>query len=84
MQIIIKYLFSFLISTEEGDYYEGENEGENEDVDYENDEAENLGKDEVKPIQMSDDHGKAGVKKCRNARNHKAELDKTKKSRLRT
>ena len=58
-----KYLFSFLISTEEGDYYEGENEGENEDVDYENDEAENLGKDEVKPIQMSDDQGKVGVEK---------------------
>ena len=63
MQINKKYLFSFLISTEEGDYYEGENEGENEDVDYENDEAENLGKDEVKPIQMSDDHGKVGVEK---------------------
>ena len=73
----IKYLFSFLISTEEGDYYEGENEGENEDVDYENDESENLGKDEVKPIQTSNDQGKVGVEtvqKCEETQN-KTEQD---------
>jgi len=60
--VYVAKCLSFLISTEEGDYYEGENE----DVDYENDEAENLGKDEVKPNQISDDQSKVGVETVQN------------------
>merc|ERR1712012_523895 len=79
LYVYVAKCLSFLISTEEGDYYEGENEGENEDVDYENDESENLGKDEVKPIQMSDDHGKVGVEtvqKCEEPQNKTGQDEK--------